>query len=188
MQLARVVVNWSGATVKGLAVNVLHFAADGGPPDPAAIKLAYQQLVSVIPGAHKISVPNSGEIIEDTTGTLTGVWSGTGGGDVNSFDNPNAAAGVGACVSLQTGGIINGRRLRGRIFLVPFSTVAYDTDGTLTTAAYGKCTDFAAGIMGSGPLAVWHRPTTTGGSDGNSYGVVATKVRDRVAFLSSRRD
>ena len=47
---------------------------------------------------------------------------------------------------------------------------------------------FANALQASGPLAVWHRPTTSGGSDGNSYGVISNKVTDKAAFLSSRRD
>ena len=188
MQLARVVVNWSGPSVKGLAVNVLHFAGDGSPPDPAAIKNAYAAIGSILPGDVRVTIPNSGEVIEDTTGTLLSVWTGAGGGTVTGGLTQTAAAGVGACASWKTGGIVNGRTLRGRTFIAPLATSSYETDGTLSPTAVTGMNAFITGMLASGPLAVWHRPTTPGGSDGNSYGVIAGSVRDRAAFLSSRRD
>ena len=188
MQLARVVVQWVGPAVKGLSVNVLHFAADGGPPDPAAILNAYRSIGGVIPTGQSILVPGTGDIIEDTTGELLDVWAAPGGGQVDGAAGTKVAAGVGACVSWKTGGIIGGRRLRGRTFLVPYATDAYDNDGTLTPTANTATQNFANGMMASGPLAVWHRPTTPGGSDGNSYGAIAATTRDKVAYLSSRRD
>jgi len=188
MQLNRVVVTWQGANIVGNAVNVLHFAGDGGPPDPAAILSAYDAVKGNIPNNVTITVPGTGEVIEDTTGELVDVWTAAGGGVKVGTASPAAAAGVGACVSWKTGGIISGRRLRGRTFLVPYSASAYEDNGTLSTNALLFTNNFAIGMLASGPLAVWHRPTSVGGSDGNSYGVVQASVRDKVAFLSSRRD
>lgn len=188
MQLARVLVSWVGPAVKGLSANVLHFAADGGPPSPAAIKTAYQAIGGCIPTGQSVLIPNSGDIIEDTTGELIDVWTAGVAGQVDGAGGTAVAAGVGACVSWKTGGIINGRRLRGRTFLVPFATSSYDTDGTLTSTANTQVANFRAAMMASGPMAVWHRPTTKGGTDGNSYGIVSSSHRDVVAFLSSRRE
>lgn len=188
MQLARVVVGWSGPSVKGLAVNVLHVAADSPFTSVAGIKTAYQQIASQLPSGVSIGIPGTGDVIEDTTGELVGTWTATGAGIVSGAAAAPAAAGVGACVTWLTGGIVNGRRLRGRTFLVPLSAAAFDSDGTLIAGAYAAVNSFASGMMGAGPVAVWHRPTTVGGSDGNSYGLVAYKTSDKVAFLSSRRD
>lgn len=188
MQLARVVVNWVGPSVKGLAVNVLYVAADTPLTSVSGIKSAYQALAGVLPSGVSILIPGTGDVIEDTTGALVDVWSATGAGQVDGGAAAQAAAGVGACVTWLTGGIINGKKLRGRTFLVPLSTGAYDTDGTLTSSGNSGVNGFGTAMMAAGPMAVWHRPTTPGGSDGNSYGFIAYKARDRVAFLSSRRD
>ena len=78
MRLHRVVVNWSGPSVVGLAVNVLHFdATEDAAPPVAAIRSAYQAMSSQLPSGVVITVPSSGETIEDTTGDLTGVWTAT---------------------------------------------------------------------------------------------------------------
>lgn len=187
--LHRVVVAWSGPQVTGLAVNVLHFSAsDPSAPPVAAIYNAYNAIFQSMPGTCQVQVPGSGDTINDTNGELVGSWTATTPAVITGTGSSTAAAGVGACVGWQTGGIVAGRRLRGRTFLVPLSTDAYDPQGTLTSTALTRIQTFASTMMAAGPLAVWHRPTTAGGTDGNSYGVQSFRVRDKVAYLSSRRD
>lgn len=173
----------------GLAVNVLHFSAsDPAVPPVAAIKTAYQSLTNILPTNVTITVPGTGDTIDDTTGELTGVWSTAGGGSFVGAGTAVSAAGVGACVGWQTGGIVGGKKLRGRTFIVPLHNATYEGDGTLSPSTLSALDTFGSQLRAAGPLAVWHRPTTKGGTDGNSYGVIAHRVRDKVAYLSSRRD
>lgn len=192
--LHRVIVAWSGPQVVGTAVNVLHFSAsDPSAPPTAAIRAAYNGLADTLPTGVQIVVPSTGDTIDDTNGSLVGVWTGAAGSAVTGRGDAKAAAGVGACVGWNTGGIVTGpsgkaHKLRGRTFIVPLAPASYDLDGTLNDGCLGLLTGFANALQAAGPLAVWHRPTTKGGSDGNSYGVISNRVRDKVAFLSSRRD
>lgn len=187
--LHRLVVSWSGQPVVGSAVNVLHWdGSDNAAPPVAAVKAAYDALKGIFPLNVTVTIPTSGDTIDDTTGELTGVWSAAGGGAVTGTGTSVCAAGVGACVGWLTGGIINGRKLRGRTFIVPIHNSAFDNDGTLAAGTFTALQVFAESMRAAGPLAVWHRPTSKTATDGNSYGVVATKVRDKVAYLSSRRD
>lgn len=187
--LQRLVLSWAGPPIVGSAVTVLHWSgSEGGTPPVADVYAALQAAAVIFPTNVTITVPNSGDVIDDTTGTLTGVWAGSGGGIVTGGTNGKVAAGVGACIGWTTGGIVNGRKLRGRTFLVPLVTSGYDTDGTIEPATLSACQTLANALLAAGPLGIWHRPTTVGGTDGTSYGVVSSKVRDKVAFLSSRRD
>lgn len=187
--LNRLVVNWAGPAVTGLAVSVLHFdGSDNAAPPVAAVKAAFEAAKLYIANGTTLTFPGSGDQIDDTSGELTGTWTSPDGGIVTSSAAPGAAAGVGACLGWSTGGIVNGRRLRGRTFIVPLSRACYDVDGTLVAEAYTALDTLAAAIQAAGPLAVWHRPTNAPPTNGNSYGVVAHKVRDKVAYLSSRRD
>lgn len=188
MQMHRVLVNWTGTGVNGAAVNVLSFAAEGGSPDVAAIEQAYFALKTVIPPGVTISVAGSGDTYDDATGELVGTWNVSAPiSYVGQATEPRLAAGVGACVTWNTGLIVGGRRLRGRTFLVPFSVGAYENDGTLTTGALAALTDFGNQMLAAGPLGVWHRPTAVG-TDGAASGVTSFRVRDKVAVLTSRRD
>lgn len=189
MRLNRLVLAWNGAQVVGGGVTVWHFeGAEGAVPDVAAIKAAVTAIAPSIPVGVTITVPNSGDVIEDTTGELVDVWTGSGGGVVSGTATTPAPAGVGLCINWLTGGIVNGRRLRGRTFMVPIAGNSYDPDGTLTASTLTDFAAFASAIVASGGLAVWHRPTAPGLSDGNSYGVLSVRLRDKVAVLTSRRD
>ena len=191
--LHRVVVAWSGNAVKGAAVNVLHFSAsDNSAPPVAALLSAYGQIAPALANTTTITIPGTGDTIDDTTGNLVGVWTAAGAGSVTGSGTPISAAGVGACISWTTGGIVTGlkgpRKLRGRTFLVPLQNGAYDADGTLTTGTVAALQSAANAMQASGPLAIWHRPTSPGASNGNSYGVISARVKDKVAILRSRRD
>jgi hypothetical protein len=193
MHLFRVVLSWTGVSVVGSAVTVLHFdGSNQTAPPVAAIKTALTNGTVLFPNTLSCTVPNSGDVIEDTTGALTGVWTGTGGGTVAFTGDSFSAAGVGACIGWTTGGIVNGakgpRKLRGRTFLVPLTATAYDTDGTLRAGYLTAAQTLANQLQASGPLAVWHRPTSAAAANGGSYAVLSNKVRDKVAYLSSRRD
>lgn len=192
--LNRLVIAWAGGPVVGAAVTVLHFSAsDNSAPPVGAVKAAFAAAASSFPAQVTWTFPNSGDVIDDTTGNLVGAWSTTGGGSVTGSLNGNTAAGVGACIGWTTGGIVTGaagkpHRLRGRTFLVPLSVGEYDVSGALNSTSLTRLGTLANAIQASGPLAIWHRPTTKGGSDGNSYGVISNRIRPKVAYLSSRRD
>lgn len=191
--LNRVVLSWTGNAVVGNSVTVLHYSASDNPVPPvAAIKTAMGLYPLLFPSGLTVTVPNSGDQIDDTTGNLTGVWTTSGGGSVAMANGGGFAAGAGACIGWTTGGIVPGtkgpRKLRGRMFLVPLAGAVYGTDGTILDTELPKLQSIADGIRTAGPLAVWHRPSSPTATDGNSYGVLSARVRDKVAFLSSRRD
>lgn len=184
----RLLVNWSGAGVNGLAVNVLHFNQAENVANPLAVSTAYTKIRTCMPVGTSTTINNNGDTIEATTGELTTVWAGTGGGTNPGTATFNPAAGVGACVTWITGVIIAGHRVTGRTFLVPLSVDSYDTSGTLTEACKTAIGEFATELLTHTSLAVWHRPTSPGASDGAVASCVGYRLRDKVAILTSRRD
>lgn len=191
--LNRLVLPWTGPQIKGNAVTVLHWdGSDNAAPPVVAVSDALQIIKGYIPSGVSIAVPNTGDRINDTTGELEGVWSTTGGATVPGTASAQCAAGVGACITWTTGGIVQGargpRKLRGRTFIVPLSYGVYEGDGTIEPTTLGVLRNFAAALQAAGPLAIWHRPTSAGAANGTSYGVLSNSVRDKVAFLKSRRD
>ncbi len=194
MKLHRVIINWTHSAIRGQAVTVLHFdGSEQAAPPLAAVRTAFFNAKSAFPGGLTLSFPNTGDSIEDTTGALAGVWTTTAQADVvGASGTLTAAAGVGACIGWNTGGIVTGtkgpRKVRGRTFLVPLSAAAYQEDGTISPTVLPWLQTLASDLQAAGGLAVWHRPTTAGAADGNSYGVISNRVRDKVAILTSRRD
>lgn len=187
--LNRVIVQWSGPQVVGSAVNVLAYdGSDNAAPPLSAIRTAYQGLAPFLPTGLNIAFPNTGDRFTDTTGDLSGFWTASAVGNVVGSAPAAAAAGVGACASWSTGAVVGTRRLRGRTFLVPLATNAYDTDGTLVSGALTVLNAWGTAMLASGPLFVWSRPRNEAGDNGTSSGVQSFRVKDKVAFLSSRRD
>lgn len=185
--MKRALLEWSGPSIQGLAVSVLHFP-DTKSDIVTTLTSFLNNVRNVIPSNVTVTGPGSGDVIDPSTGTLTDVWSEGAGVTVSGAGaDDQAAAGVGACITWVTNGIVGGHRVRGRTFIVPLAASFYANDGTLDAAAVSEL-EAAGTVMTVGGLLVWHRPTTPLGSDGSEHDVVNYRLRDRVAYLSSRRD
>lgn len=128
--------------------------------------------------------------VEATTGVLTGAFAGT-----DPLTVTGAAAGdvcprqTQGLLRLGTSTVINGRRVRGRLFLpgvleadnnvngVPFST--YTSDATTAFSSI-----LTPGATASSPV-IWHRPQ--GGAGGASPAVTSVSCSPSWAVLRSRR-
>lgn len=185
--MKRIVCEWSGPPVKGLAVTILHFP-DTKTDIVSTCTSFFEALGTELGSNVTVTIPSSGDVLSPATGTLTGAWSEAGGGGQAVGNTGDvAAAGVGACINWLTSDVVNGKRVRGRTFVVPMAVGRYAEDGTLAVGSAQAIED-AAGILVTGGLLVWHRPTIPGASDGSEHEVIDAVVRDKVAFLSSRRD
>lgn len=133
------------------------------------------------------TVPNQIDVLEDSTGALIAIETEGTEYSANGTAVGIMAAPAGACVTWITNAFVSGRRVRGRTFLVPLVTGAYEADGTLAATPLAGIRDAALDLFTACDLAIWHRPTTPGGSDGAAYEVTGSSVSDRVAVLRSRR-
>lgn len=138
------------------------------------------------------TVQSDVEAISPTTGELLNVHSaGARSAISGSAANAPYSAASGAVVTWRTAGVRNGRRVRGRTFLVPAANIAYENDGTLSAAALttiGNAATALADTAGPIPLGVWARPTGPGATDGDWHAVTSASVPDMGAVLRSRRD
>lgn len=151
------------------------------------IKTFFSSIAAALPSGVSVTTPTEGDQIDEATGTLTGVWTGGAGGTTVGTGAPHFAAPTGACVTWSTDGIVNGKRVRGRTFLVPLTGDAYQDDGSLRenirTLMQTAVDTLVSGAAGD--LLVWHRPV--GGVGGSAHPVVAGRISDRAAILTSRR-
>ena len=185
--MKRIVCEWAGGSVQGLAVTVQHHQESSA--QVVANMIAFFDLLKGwIPDNVTVTVPDGGDLIDSATGQLTGVWSEGGGTTIAGTNAADvSAAGVGASITWLTAGIVNGKRVRGRTYVVPLATPSYDAQGTIAVSALAAL-DAAGSAHTTGSLVVWHRPTAPGLSDGSEHNVVSYRVRDKVSYLSSRRD
>jgi hypothetical protein len=152
------------------------------------LRTFYDAVKGLFPSNVTVQVPQSGDLINSTTGGLAGTWTSAFNASVTGTAAGVYAAPAGAVVRWLTDGIVAGRRLRGRTFLVPLAATAYQTDGSLlgTTVTNIQAAAQALVTAETANLGVWHRPV--GGAGGSWSPVVSADVPDRAAILRSRRD
>jgi len=152
-----------------------------------AIRAFYAALVTYLPNNLTITVPNTGDQVEEATGKITGVWTGAAQAVVTATGTGNYSGASGAIVNWRTGAIVNGRRPIGRTYLVPLVSGSWDANGTLATATQAGIQTAADALIVAlaGELKIWSRPKPT--IAGANVTVVTAQVPDMAAVLRSRR-
>lgn len=182
--MERVEVIWSGAV--GLPGVSVFYGDTTVPSLNSDLFTFFDSIKALVPSGVQISIPNSGDLIEDSDGSLAGSWSSSGGGVVTATGSGGYPASVGMAVVWNTNGIRGSRRVRGRTFLCPLVNLCFDTNGTIETTRLAVVQNAATVLASAGNLRVWSRPSLALGA-GTSHSVLNASVPDRVTALRSRR-
>ena len=197
-QVGRLKINWTGFIGAPGYTNLYFRDFSEGALDQSMAD-GFTAKVDTWLDAWVTSLPSTVSILVDPTVDVVNVENG----ELESFmtvapDTARVGSGAGtyaapagACVNWSTNGVRNGRRVRGRTFMVPLTSAATQSDGTIATAnltALRTATATFISPTGSGDLGVWGRPSAPGATDGVWYSVSAFTLPDKVAVLRSRRD
>ena len=198
VQMLRVKVNWTGfAGSPGYTNLYLNEFTEGDQTqvnaDGAAAKVdtwvtAWQPMLAA---TANVQVDPVVDVVESTNGQLQGFFNVTPAAARGGTATGNYSAASGAVVNWYTAGVRNGRRVRGRTFLVPLGGTAMSATGNLDDtklATLRTATTTFIGIGGTGDMGVWARPTTPGATDGVWHPTTAFTIPDKAAILTSRRD
>lgn len=183
---------WTGLP-GGAAVSTF-YSDGGGVPNIAALKSAFDSIQNFVPQGVSVLVENQGDQINDADGSLIGNWSTTAVSASAMLGTGSYSSASGAQIGWTTGGIHNGRRLRGRTFVVPLVVACYTTTGTLGTSTTTALQGFADQVKNATGMKylVWGRPRAAGGrlpaAPGLSSPITGSKISNKVAVLRSRRD
>lgn len=193
MAILRVSARWSGFPGAPGYSN-FHFQASGTGVDVSASRALvhgfFDGVAADLPSSVSIDVLSQVEVLDDVSGQLVDYSDDpeeldpVSGGSSGNFSGPS-----GAVVNWRTATIVEGRRLRGRTFLVPLNNSAYEGDGTLTAAALTRLNNAASVLSGAGfgsGFGVLSRPA--GGGAIRFGEVTGHNIPDMVAVLRSRRD
>lgn len=164
-----------------------------------AFGTAYEELQAVFILSQVSTVQGSVDIIEDTTGEIQETLEGDNVVVNGTVDAGQGPAPAGLAVTWNTGGVVAGRHVRGRTFVVPVAVSAAGGDGTPTDPAKTAAADFGAVLLGmmSGLVqpVVWSRPKLKKDTDpqeyyrfGSNHDILTATVADKFAVLRSRRD
>lgn len=181
--------NWPGAP------GYINLYETSAVVDHTPIRTFFNSLITLFPTGLTITIPGSGDIINEGTGAIVGAWTVAAPAVVTGSGVSAYAGGAGAVVDWLTSGVVAGRRPMGRTFLVPLVSAAMDTQGSLTSTTISTILTAAqAMIAAMGPtFLVWSRPFPGGpGNDppsrlGTVNPVTSARVPDLAAVLRSRR-
>lgn len=198
-RIIRVKVNWSGFVGAPGYTNLYFEPTDEPSPitqptvDNAVTKV--QTFLTTwrqwLPQGVTTGVDANVEELDEVSGELQGFWAATVTAPAGGTGSTAYASPAGACISWSTQGVRNGRRVRGRTFMVPLASSAYDTDGTIHGTHLPNMRTAATALhsdAGGARLVIWHRPSKLLPIDGGAYDVITANISDKVAMLTSRRD
>lgn len=153
-----------------------------------------------VPNIVSMQVESSGDVFESTTGQISGTWARGVQPVVTGLATGAYAAPAGGVCEWLTDIHLSGRRLRGRTFVVPMATNAFDLGGSIEAAALlelrAASAEFVTGSAGS--FNIWQRPRLARAANGTFPAVAArgggngvvtsSRVPDKAVVLRSRRD
>lgn len=193
--------NWPGAP----GLTQLYFDDTSSMQTNAdAVRAFFEAVKALIPTLTTITVPGSGDRIDAADGSIQGSWSIATPPALVTATGAGAYAGnAGAVVHWTTSGIVAGRRVRGRSFLVPIVSTAFETNGSLTSAALTTLTTAANTLITATTpnFKVWSRPvkahteydkktgqpTAVAARAGSGVTVNGQRIPDLAVSLRSRR-
>lgn len=179
---------------------VATFYALNGTTAVPQLRTMWSSLAAKMPSVMAIKVISAGDTIDDVTGDLVGAWSIADAAGVQGVDAAAYPAPAGACIAWLTTTILDGKRVKGRTFLVPLGGGSYQSDGSINPANVTAITNAAAAYVTAsvGNAVVWHRPRAARAADGSRPAVTARAggnavitsafCVDKTMVLTSRRD
>lgn len=182
---------WSGAP----GYSVFHFGnfdtgSTAAAQDAAdAVSDFFGVVQTLMPVSISVRPLSTVELVDETNGRIMDIYGivpqpGSAGQYTQGF-----SAVSGALIHWDTDGVRNGRRVRGKTFLVPLGNALYENNGTIAPAQITMLQTAAQGLIDNPDTAlhVYGRPTIAG-DDGASYAVLSARVPDKAVILRSRRD
>lgn len=185
MASRKYVCTWTTGVQGGAGISTFYsaFGTDVTPD----LNTFWGAVKSVFSDEVSVTVPTNGDVIDESTGLLTGAWTG-GTGSTNAGSSHGAyAAGTGAFIKWNTGVVVGGHRVVGRTFIAPILAAGFDTNGTLAAGYVTIIQNAANTLAATGRLSIWHRPPVIGSPGGSMAPIVSATVPDKTTSLASRR-
>lgn len=189
----RVVASWTGGQI-GQGYTNLFFTEGVGTAQQAIdasrafLRDAYGASTLGLPLGITITFQAGVDVMEPDNGMLLYTTPVTAPSPILGSGTGNYSAPSGACVTWTTSGVVAGHRVYGRTFLVPMSDGWMDTNGTLGATAVTNISAAAPALISAAPeFCIWHRPPSAAAGGGSTHPVLAFRLQDKVAVLTSRR-
>jgi len=156
------------------------------------VRGAWDVVKTILPGSLNVDVQPVVDVLDELNGSLINSFAITPPARVTGTGVSSAApVEVAGGLVLDTGTVVNGRRLRGRLFISPLAQAAQQgvtpPAGTITAInAMGVALIGATPPFATAPCVVWRRPTTS--TAGLTRNVISATIAGKWFVLRSRRD
>lgn len=195
MQLGQIRVLWTGGpSAPGYTIlNTIWGTSSSAVAAQAAVRKFFDTIKGSIPDDYTLQVQQEMTIINASTGKLEQLeMASSAQAPIVGLMGQGWAAGVGVRVDWQGGGVLNGRRIRGRTYIVPYNASVFDASGqvpaSVRTSLGGYATTMITDLAAANtPLCVWNRPSVKNPVGGASV-VQSAAVSSKAAVLRGRRD
>ena len=188
--MTRIRCTWAGLP-GGSGLSQFYWATGiDGLAHQVAVKTFWDSIKDSLPSTATITTPTLLDVLEESNGQLQSSSSVGTQGTATGVGGAASSAPSGAWINWFTSDVIDGKRVRGRTFIVPLQSNQYDNDGSLVGACITRLQNAANALLATSgnQFCVWHRPTAPGATDGKACLITAAQVKDKVGILRSRRD
>lgn len=175
----QVKVAWTGfAGAPG--VSTFYFDAAGSVP-LSALSAFFTAWKPFIKDSVTLTFPSSGIKYSSDTGKAVGSWSATAPSPIACTGAAGYAAPVGGCVHWKSGIYAGGKEIRGKTFIVPMVSSAFDADGTFLPGVLTAVRPASTTMAAAPGFVIFSRAS-------NGTATVATAlVPDKAMVLTTRR-
>lgn len=148
----------------------------------------FDQITGQLPQDVIINISEEGAVVDDATGKQVDIVALASQSTVTGVGAGPYSAPSGCAVRWNTAGVVGGRLVKGHSFIVPLANLAYQTDGSLASAAVTALQNAADASIATQalPRVVYSRPTATRPL-GVFSPITTASIPDRAAVLRSRR-
>jgi len=150
-----------------------------------------------LPPSITITIPNTGELVDPSTGEVTGTWTVGTQAVVTGTGTTALVPTSGPQVRWTTGQFRRGHQVRGRTYFIPINAAAFATNGVIAATLVSGIQTAANNLINgsSGMFGVWHRPLKDYSvkppilkDPGEWIPVTTATALAKPASLTSRRD
>jgi len=197
MTIAQLLMRWDQVNMPpGFTV----IYSNNGSPSPAPLQSLATALAPYVPPSFTLVVPNSGRLINEVDGKMTGVWSnGVQTSTVGTGTGTYAPA-SGGQIKWDTNEFKHGHRVQGLSYMVPLMSAQFTTTGVLLSTFCNTMQAAAAQMIVNmaQSFVIWSRPVFVKDADGKPTDVIdrpgsmhkvsTATVPNKSVVLRGRRD
>jgi hypothetical protein len=160
-----------------------------------AVRAFWDGIKAYLPDEILLTVQSTCDIYNETNGDLiASITAATAPVSVQGTSTNVYSMAAGFKVNLMTGRILNGRRVRGAIYVVPASSIVYNSNGTVLSGARTTVNTAGSTMMASLNaaglfLVVYTRPVPAPNArNGDKTDVSQLETNEKSCILRGRRD